>query len=56
MRQEDPRMALEEPGFDAFPYSDIKARDFYNRFMNGEKPETGWVNETDFETEEINLR
>lgn len=56
MEQGDPRMSEEDPGFDAFPYSDTKMRDFHNRFVKGEELKAGWVNETDFEKEEIDVQ
>lgn len=56
MEQGDLRMTQEDPGFDGFLYSDTKVRNFYNRFMNGEKLKAGWVNDSDFETEAIDVQ
>jgi len=36
---------------DTYLYSGEDSRNFYNRFMAGEKLNAGWVNESDFETE-----
>ena len=36
-----------------FIYADEKTRNFYDRFMRGEKPQAGWVNDSDFETQVI---
>jgi N-sulfoglucosamine sulfohydrolase len=47
--QGDPRMFGRGKVFEEYPYSDPRYRDFYNRFMAGEKLLPGWVNETDFE-------
>ncbi|SFB31718.1 sulfatase family protein [Algoriphagus aquimarinus] len=48
-QQKDPRMFGKGYIFDEYPYSGAASNDFYNRFMNGEKMNAGWVNETDFE-------
>jgi len=48
-RQHDPRMAGEGDMFDQFPY-DSPNRDFYNRWMKGERLKAGWVQQTDFES------
>lgn len=48
--QGDPRMAGEGDQFDRYPYADDQHRDFYNRFMAGEKMGgMHWVNPSDFE-------
>lgn len=39
--------------FDRYVYADEKTRNFYERFMRGEKPQAGWVNRSDFETSAI---
>jgi hypothetical protein len=35
--------------FDEYPYADKNHKDFYERYMKGEKLRPGWVNESDFE-------
>jgi N-sulfoglucosamine sulfohydrolase len=52
-RQEDPRMFGRGFIFDKYIYADEKTRNFYDRFMRGEKPQAGWVNQTDFEVSPI---
>ncbi len=47
--QDDPRMFGRGHIFEAYPYSDARTRDFYNRYKAGEQPKAGWVNDTDFE-------
>ena len=47
--QGDPRMSGQGNIFDAYIYANEETRGFYERFMNGEKMNTGWVNDTDFE-------
>ena len=47
--QQDPRMFGDGAGFEQYPYSDPSERDFYDRFMRGEKLRPGWVNDSDFE-------
>lgn len=49
----DPRMFGRGAIFDRYLYADDKNRDFYNRFMRGEKLKAGWVLESDFETAPI---
>ena len=49
----DPRMFGRGAIFDRYLYADEKNRDFYNRFMRGEKLKAGWVLESDFETAQI---
>jgi N-sulfoglucosamine sulfohydrolase len=49
----DPRMFGRGSVFDGYVYSDEKTRDFYERFMRGEKLRAGWVNESDFEKEAV---
>ncbi len=51
--QGDPRMFGQGDIFDRYPIAQEGSRDFYGRFMRGEKPKAGWVNETDFEKEPI---
>jgi len=47
--QGDPRVLGKGDVFDNYPYQDKKTADFYNRFMEGEKLNSGWVNPSDFE-------
>lgn len=51
--QNDPRMFGKGPVFDA--YKPTSGDGFYEQFMRGEKPKAGWVNETDFESQPIQL-
>jgi hypothetical protein len=46
----DPRMFGKGYIFDTYPYSE-DIRNFYNRFMAGEKLKAGWINESDIEKE-----
>jgi N-sulfoglucosamine sulfohydrolase len=47
--QGDPRMFGRGDIFDRYPIANEAVRNFYERFMRGENPSAGWVNETDFE-------
>lgn len=47
--QNDPRMFGMGHIFDEYPYAGEGSRNFYERFMSGEKMKAGWVNESDFE-------
>ncbi|MEX2514500.1 MAG: sulfatase [Cyclobacteriaceae bacterium] len=47
----DPRMIGQGHIFDNYEYANDNTVDFYTRYMNGEKMNTGWVNESDFENE-----
>ncbi|WP_162415298.1 sulfatase family protein [Cyclobacterium roseum] len=49
--QEDPRMFGNGDVFDSYEYAQESQRDFYTRFMEGESFNTGWVNDTDYETD-----
>ncbi|NBC64148.1 MAG: sulfatase-like hydrolase/transferase [Bacteroidetes bacterium] len=51
--QNDPRVMGRGYVFEAFPYMDRGTQNFYQRFMNGEEMNTGWVNDSDFETEPL---
>ncbi|MDH4092591.1 MAG: sulfatase [Cyclobacteriaceae bacterium] len=53
LRQGDPRMVGKGYLFDQYPYADDSGRDFYNRFMRGEKMNAGWVSTSDFEKEDV---
>ena len=48
-RQNDPRMFGKGFIFDEYPYADQSTRNFHERFKKGEKINTSWVNESDFE-------
>ena len=52
--QQDPRMFGRGHVFDE--YKPTSGDGFYEKFMRGEKPKAGWVNETDFEPEPIPKR
>jgi arylsulfatase A-like enzyme len=47
--QGDPRQSGNGEVFDRYMYADESTRNFYERFMRGEKLKAGWVNESDFE-------
>jgi N-sulfoglucosamine sulfohydrolase len=47
--QQDPRMLGNGAVFDSYPYAEAATRNFYGRFVHGEKMKAGWVNESDFE-------
>ncbi|MFA5189971.1 MAG: sulfatase [Verrucomicrobiia bacterium] len=47
--QDDPRMFGKGGVFEAEPYAHPGQRNFYERYMKGEKIKAGWVNESDFE-------
>ena len=47
--QQDPRMFGRGNIFDEYTYSDARTRNFYERYMKGEKIRAGWVNDSDFE-------
>ncbi|MDD5519897.1 MAG: sulfatase [Kiritimatiellae bacterium] len=51
--QKDPRMFGNGDVFDKYPYADERMRNFYERFMKGEKMRAGWVNDSDFEKEPV---
>lgn len=51
-RQGDPRMFGQGDIFEAEPYAG-ESRNFYERFLRGETPDSGWVNPTDFEPEPL---
>jgi len=51
--QNDPRMEGRGHIFDEYIYADESGRNFYERYMSGEKMNAGWVNETDFEEEPL---
>jgi N-sulfoglucosamine sulfohydrolase len=47
--QGDPRMEGKGAVFEAYPYANEGTRNFYERFIKGEKVRAGWVNDSDFE-------
>lgn len=51
--EQDPRFTRSADYFEEFPYADAKGRNFYERYMRGEKLNAGWVNDSDFEPEPI---
>ena len=53
-QQKDPRMFGRGHIFDEYKYADKSGVDFYERYMGGDKLNSGWVNPTDFEKEPIN--
>lgn len=48
-QQGDPRMSGKGGVFEAEPCAEPSLRNFYERFMKGEKLKAGWVNDSDFE-------
>jgi len=48
-KQKDPRILGNGDVFDNYIYAGEKVRDFYTRYMKGEKIPTFWVEETDYE-------
>lgn len=48
-QQQDPRMYGKGDVFDSYPYAQPQVRNFYERYMKGEKIKAGWINESDFE-------
>jgi arylsulfatase A-like enzyme len=51
--QGDPRMFGRGDVFDRYPIAMEDSRDFYGRYLRGEKPRAGWVSDTDAEKEPI---
>ena len=47
--QGDPRMVGKGDVFDKYPTADTKTRGFYERYLKGERPTTGWISLTDFD-------
>jgi len=47
-QQQDPRMLGNGDIFDQYPYADPSGVNFYERYMQGEELNSGWVNPTDF--------
>jgi arylsulfatase A-like enzyme len=48
-RQGDPRIFGKGYIFDEYLYGDTSTKNFYERYMRGEKLNAGWVNNSDFE-------
>jgi N-sulfoglucosamine sulfohydrolase len=48
-QQEDPRMAGKGAQFDEYPHANKAHLGFYERYMAGEKLNTGWVTPSDYE-------
>ena len=48
-KQGDPRMFGKGSVFDHYPYAQPKVRNFYERFMKGEKMNAGWIRDSDFQ-------
>lgn len=53
--QNDPRMFGKGYLFDNYPYAESNVRNFYYRYMKGEKIKTNWIDSTDFEKKKILL-
>lgn len=51
--QADPRISGQGAYFDRIPYANASTRNFYQRYMAGERPRAGWVQPTDFEKEPL---
>lgn len=49
-KQKDPRMFGRGSIFDSYPYAEERVKNFYERYMQGEKLQAGWVNPSDFES------
>ncbi len=47
----DPRILGNGDIFDLYPYAEKQYRNYYNRFMSGEKIWAGWVKRSDYEEE-----
>ena len=51
--QGDPRVNGQGHIFDEYIYAQKNFRGFYERYMNGEKMKTGWVNDSDYEKSKL---
>jgi arylsulfatase A-like enzyme len=51
--QNDPRMFGNGYIFDEYLYADTKHQNFYEKYMEGQKLDAGWVNKSDFEPEPL---
>ncbi|HYG73475.1 MAG TPA: sulfatase [Planctomycetota bacterium] len=47
--QEDPRMFGKGSVFDEYPYADKQHRNYYERFLKGDKLKAGWINPSDID-------
>jgi len=47
--QGDLRMSGQGQVYEQYPYAEPERRNFYEKFMRGEKVKAGWVNDSDFE-------
>lgn len=48
-KDKDPRILGNGAIFDTYPYSEEKQRNYYNRWLSGEKLNAGWIEKTDVE-------
>ena len=48
IEQGDPRLIGDDDIFDNYEYSG-GVKNYYNRYMSGEKVKAGWVNKTDYD-------
>lgn len=46
---EDYKFDHVKPVGDTYPYSEEKQRNYYNRYLSGEKLNAGWIEKTDVE-------
>ena len=54
LKQEaDPRLLGNAQVFDQYQYAQEKMRGFYDKYLSGDMPSTGWVNKSDYEKELI---
>lgn len=47
--QSDPRIGGQGEIFDHFPYARESLRDYYERYLRGERPAAGWIRKSDYE-------
>ena len=52
-KEGDPRMFGKGDVLESYPYVNAGTRNFYRRYMDGEKVRAGWVNASDFEPEPL---
>jgi arylsulfatase A-like enzyme len=52
-KQKDPRVLEKGDIFDSYPFFEPSMSNFYERYMNGEKIKTSWVNDSDYEKEDL---
>jgi N-sulfoglucosamine sulfohydrolase len=52
-KQGDPRMFGNGEVFDRYPYAEENVRNFYERYMRGEKLKATWVEDSDFEEQPL---